>query len=516
MMGGRRRRLRIPVLVVLAALGCVAASRQSRADATIQIVNRDAPGEGFNDPAPWTPAGGNPATTLGQARLVAFQHAADVWGSLLASEVTIRIAAQMNPLTCTPDFAVLGSAGPNTVHRNFAGAPRADTWYPQALANALAGTDIAPADSDVDARFNSALTGDAGCLGGAGWYYGLDGNPPAGDYDFITVVLHELGHGLGFITFADLETGAKLQGSDDAYLVHLERAGASPASYADMTDAQRVAANIADPDLRWTGEHTTGLLPSFDLTGGLSGDRVRLHAPDPLAVGSSVAHFTSDVTPDEIMEPVFTGPIHDPGLAIFVLEDVGWPVDPGVSGSFVSVSAAPQDGAVVLSWDFRSLEPIEGFNVYRRAGAAAEVLMNPAGPLDPATQSFLDGGVEPGGVYRYVVAAVRGDGSQVRSGSVTFSLAALPTALAPGRPNPFRAETELAYRIGVASRVVLSVFDPRGRLVRTLVDEQQPPGEHLVSWDGRDDAGRVVPSGAYVVRLTAAATTRSQRLVLLR
>jgi hypothetical protein len=49
--------------------------------ATITIVNRDGANEGFNDPAPVTPVGGNPATTLGAQRLTAFQFAASLWGA---------------------------------------------------------------------------------------------------------------------------------------------------------------------------------------------------------------------------------------------------------------------------------------------------------------------------------------------------------------------------------------------------------------------------------------------------
>ena len=60
------------------------------AAATITVVNTDGPGEGFNDPTPAAPVGGNPGTTRrGQQRLIAFQHAADIWGAVLDSPVEI-------------------------------------------------------------------------------------------------------------------------------------------------------------------------------------------------------------------------------------------------------------------------------------------------------------------------------------------------------------------------------------------------------------------------------------------
>ena len=87
--------------------------------AQIVIVNINAPGVGFNDTTPAAPVGGNTGTTLGQQRLIAFQHAADIWGARLDSNVPIRIRAQFTPLGA----GVLGSAGPVSVVRDFPNAP---------------------------------------------------------------------------------------------------------------------------------------------------------------------------------------------------------------------------------------------------------------------------------------------------------------------------------------------------------------------------------------------------------
>ena len=70
--------------------------------ANIVIVNVNAPGVGFNDPTPAAPVGGNPGTTVGQQALNVFQYAANVWGSILDSPVTIYIQASFVPLACTP------------------------------------------------------------------------------------------------------------------------------------------------------------------------------------------------------------------------------------------------------------------------------------------------------------------------------------------------------------------------------------------------------------------------------
>ncbi|MCA9422141.1 MAG: hypothetical protein KC592_14050 [Nitrospira sp.] len=173
--------------------------------ATIIIVNKDSPGEGFNDPAPFTSVGGNSATTLGQARLTAFEYAANILAQVLVSTVDIRVDARIDSL----GTGILGSAGPNTVHRNFFNAPMANTWYVQSLANKLAEQDLDPTTSDINATFSANFTN---------WYFGLDGNPPAGQFDFVTVVLHEIIHGLGFFSFFDVQTGEKFLGTYDVFM----------------------------------------------------------------------------------------------------------------------------------------------------------------------------------------------------------------------------------------------------------------------------------------------------------
>ncbi|MGH7681406.1 MAG: PA domain-containing protein, partial [Candidatus Eiseniibacteriota bacterium] len=171
--------------------------------ATITIVNADGAGEGFNDPTAAAPVGGNPGTTIGAQRLFVFQTAAKIWGTLLQSPIEIRVNAQFNAQTCTATSGVLGSAAPISLDRNFLNAPFTNTWYHEALANKLSGTDLSGND-DIQAQFNSSVGG-ATCLT-VGWYYGIDGNEGT-QIELLPVVLHELGHGLGFSTATNGQTG---------------------------------------------------------------------------------------------------------------------------------------------------------------------------------------------------------------------------------------------------------------------------------------------------------------------
>src|SRR4030095_8043937 len=80
--------------------------------ATINIVNNDGAGEGFNDPTPKSPEGGNSGTTLGEQRLILFNRAAAIWGAFLDSSVPINVRAQFDPPTpCSAGGGVLGLAG---------------------------------------------------------------------------------------------------------------------------------------------------------------------------------------------------------------------------------------------------------------------------------------------------------------------------------------------------------------------------------------------------------------------
>jgi len=324
------KRLRLLLPVILFILGNPVLSAHG---ATITVINLDGAGEGFNDPSPFTPVGGNAAITLGQARLNAFQYAANLVGGLLNSNVVIMVGANMDPLGGDASSAILGAAGPNSALRDFPSAPSAGTWYVSALANKLNGSDLDPGVADIGATFNSDVDNST-VLGANSWYYGLDGNPPVGDIDFVSVVLHELTHGLGFLALVDLDTGTKLLGYNDAFMRYLEHHGATQPKYPLMSDAQRVTASTSLTNLHWTGPEVNAA--SGGLSGGVSGGHVEMFAPNPQQPGSSVSHFSTALAPNELMEPYYTGASHSVGLAAQLLSDIGW----GVPSADVSVTIA--------------------------------------------------------------------------------------------------------------------------------------------------------------------------------
>lgn len=289
--------------------------------ATINIISADGPGEGFNDTSPFSPIGGNNATTLGQARLNVFKAAANIWGNLLVSNVQINVSASFDSMGGSQYSAILGSAGPTSAIRDFPGALLPNTWYPIALANAIAGSDLNGSTPEIQAVFNSDVD-NSSVLGSTDWYYGLDGNP-GNDVDLLTVVLHELAHGLGFLSFVNLNTGALPSGLPDAYTFYLEYHGANPPDLISMTNTERLTAIKSAPNLHWTGVNV--ISEGGNLTSGVGpGGHVEMYAPNPVEPGSSVSHFNTTLFPNELMEPSYTGPNHDVRLTASLLEDIGW------------------------------------------------------------------------------------------------------------------------------------------------------------------------------------------------
>ena len=249
------------LLVLLAGLLLVA---PAFGQATVTIINGNAPGVGFNDPTPAAPVGGNNGTTLGQQRLIAFQSAATIWGDTLASNVEIKILATFEPLACTASTAVLGSAGTIFIFSDFPSNPPFPgpefplTWYHSALAKKRAGFDLNPGQPDIRARFNVSL-GAPGCLTGTFWYLGLDNNH-SNNIDLVTVLLHEFAHGLGFSQFASVTDGSEIFGQTDVYGRLLLDKTVSK-TWDQMTDAERAASAINTRKVVWVGSHVTNAVP---------------------------------------------------------------------------------------------------------------------------------------------------------------------------------------------------------------------------------------------------------------
>lgn len=246
--------------------GLLAAALQSLPGASFELVVLDDSETGFNSTEPRSPIGGNPGTTLGEQRRAVFEEAARVWGRYLQSAVPIRVEAEFTLLGGEPNAGfTLAGAAPVSVESNFEGAPKQDVWYPLALANSLAGVDLAPEQNDITIRINRSLDTDATL---PNWYYGLDGRAPADQVDLLDVLLHELGHGLSFVTLTELETGRFFGagvfsgGEPDVYALNLFDQQLN-AFWTEMNSEERRLSARNDPYLVWRGPYTQQALPSI-------------------------------------------------------------------------------------------------------------------------------------------------------------------------------------------------------------------------------------------------------------
>ena len=324
----------------------VLASPQSQ---TITINNLDGAGEGFNDPTVTVAEGGNNGLTRGAQRLNLFNFAAGIWGAFLDSPVPVGVNSQFNSLTpCSTSGGVLGSAGTINISRDFTGAEFAGTWYHAALANKRRGADLVPANAEMQATFNSDV--DTGCLGvGTRFYYGLDNTTPSQRINLLVVLLHEMGHGLGFSSFVNGSTGALNGGFPDIYSRYMfdQTTGLY---WHQMTDAQRAASALNTNNVYWDGASVR--IASGSLTAGRDAatGRVQLFTPNPFQSGSSVSHFSTAASPNLLMEPsINVGLPIDLDLTRQQMRDIGWFRDSTNDQTADTITnVTPNGGAAVI------------------------------------------------------------------------------------------------------------------------------------------------------------------------
>ena len=251
----------------------------------------------------------------------AFQYAVDIWESYLNSDVTIEVDA--NWIALSP--GVLGSAGATSLYANFSGAPQGNTWYPVAIANGIAGSDLNGGTAELVANFNSTYSN---------WYFGTDGNTPSGKYDFVSVVLHEIGHGLGFFGSLRVSNGSGSWGSGSSYPYIYDRyvENGSGQLLIDTgifpNPSTALASQLQGNNLYFDG-------PSVVAAGGPA----RIYAPSTWQSGSSLSHLNESTYtaghPDSLMTPAIGSAeaIHAPGpLTLGLLEDMGWELSGGGGG----------------------------------------------------------------------------------------------------------------------------------------------------------------------------------------
>jgi hypothetical protein len=326
------------------------------------------------------------SNAAGPQAQVAFQAAVDIWSRVVTSTVPIRVDASFAHL---PPY-VLGSAGSSAEYPNVGDGV---SFYSSALADAISGTDQAQLyagapSSDITAQFSSDPT--------AGFYFGTDGAPPADKTDFETVVLHELGHGLGFAGSMTVD-GSGNGSYGDQLPERFDRFAYDAAADGSLL-VSRASPSASLADALQSGSVFWGGAAAVAAAGG---SRPRLYAPSTWEPGSSFSHLdegtygVSDA--NSLMTPMLSAQesVHSPGpLALAMLTDEGWQAS----------VPAPATATVTLTGPGSAAVAQQSATFTAQVSSAAGV---PSGPV-----TFLDGATPIGTV-------------QLSAGSASLATAAL-------------------------------------------------------------------------------------------
>ncbi|MFH1682023.1 MAG: FlgD immunoglobulin-like domain containing protein [Candidatus Eisenbacteria bacterium] len=246
-----------------------------------------------------------------------------------------------------------------------------------------------------------------------------------------------------------------------------------------------VRLGLADIDLSGAvGSGDLGFLPP------LIGRSLLLERPDAAETPGEEGVLWIGTSPDSFVVSLEgTGDVRAGAVRLRLDEGAGArtvrarPLDPSIQTAIVQAGSD-----IVLLFDFAEGEPrpLDGGNRIDLASLSWTEGGEPS-------MEFVWGGAAPSGSRRFPIVRAEWYGLG-GPGSRRF-------AFFPIRPNPFSSECLLSFELPSAMPVALRVFDPNGRLVRTIVSGEHAPGFHTTTWDGRNDGGRRVGLGLYFVRL---------------
>ena len=248
--------------------------------------------------------------------MTAFEYAVSIWEQIIESDIPIYVEARWR----TMDKNILGSAGPSDYYADFEFAPRKNRYYPISVVEKITKAEITGSSNpDITATFNKEIQ----------WYFGTDGNTPELLYDFVTVVLHEIGHGLGFTGFFFVTGNVGGYGNENA----------GDAAAFDIMVLNDKHEHLTDTDI--FNMPSAALYNAFisnqlfsDSQAAVAnnkGNKPRLYAPSTWKDGSSIYHLNESTYPATTGNSLMTHAIgkgeaiHDPGpITKGILADIGW------------------------------------------------------------------------------------------------------------------------------------------------------------------------------------------------
>lgn len=477
--------------------------------------------------------------------LAAFQHAMDIWAVHLNSNVSIRIEANWVEL----EERTLGSAGPTQIVQ-LSGVGEPNTWYTIAQLSAMSDRDlieegIITSDGETeeyDIRVNMNCDFD-------NWYFGTDGNPPPNTIDLTTVVLHEIGHGIGF--FGSV-TAIEDPENEDEYLENGQwgqGANTNPFIYdrfaTDGDENEILDESIYSNPSRQIWEALTGQVGGMFFHGegtemslaNAETSQAKLYTPDEFSQGSSYSHVdqeTFSFTPNALMRPRLDRAlaVHSPGpLFCGMLSDMGWPMGAGclsflAADAIVLVDVDDLDFGVInngettqltlaLSNDVEATEVLSGnLSV---DGDHFSIQGDGSVSLSPGNTLSVDIQYTPQGEGRHQATLLINHNARNVPSPIEISLEGealgenMIVKLEQSYPNPTvgaSGKPIIPYAISEDMDVSLSIYSIDGRLVQNLVNMRQSAGRYEVDVDMSGLSG-----GIYIYRVVVGSESQSGKLM---
>lgn len=471
-----------------------------------------------------------------QEARAAFDYAVSIWENHLESDVNIVINATWRTFD---DSNVLGSASPATFVGGF--GAEAETWYAVAQASAMTGNNFRQQfnlDSDINISMNAEF---------ANWYYGTDANTPANRIDFVTVVLHEIGHGIGFV-------GSMRETSENSSIIQwgLEsnEGDRFPVIYDRYTEdgdgVQLIDENVYGNPSSALFNAITGGRDGVFFDGQSSrmsnlGEPVRLYSPATFRQGSTYSHLDQTAytnTENALMRPQVDSElaIHTPGPVFCgMLDDKGWPLGGAclqLLGDEARIAVSEED----IDFGVSNVGTTREMTLTITNQDDAEDPLRGRIEVDGTGFSLIGGSrtysINPGRSSQFTV-RYRPQQSESHQGAVRISHNADNQAspivveltgealeenrvvsLEQSYPNPINPATQtlqIPYVISEQSNVQISLFNISGQQVAQIFEGEQNEGRYLQEYNIRDLA-----SGVYLYRIIVHGAVETRKLMIVR
>ncbi|MCD6176397.1 MAG: T9SS type A sorting domain-containing protein, partial [Candidatus Cloacimonetes bacterium] len=178
--------------------------------------------------------------------------------------------------------------------------------------------------------------------------------------------------------------------------------------------------------------------------------------------------------------------------------------------------AISQLADIFISWDAPVNRSLSHYKVYRNLVMIADDIME---------TSYLDPNV-PNGTYTYHIRAIYSGGYQsalsadaviehiqTNADGITIPVV---TELTGNYPNPFNPTTTISFSIKEAGFVSIDIYNMKGQLVKTLVNEQLDAAYYNITWNGKDNSNKTISSGVYFYKMRSSNYTATKKMILMK